>query len=450
MRINHKRQAIPSILLCAFPLVLAWFTVGPSSSVQAQGLSKVDLERGHAMLAKIKDELKKNYYDPTMHGVDIEARFKEHDEMIKKARSNGHIFAIIAQFMLGLNDSHTTFDPPRRQARFEYGWRMQMIGDTCYIVATKPGSDAEAKGVRPGDIIHKIADFQPTRSTMWKLEYMINRLAPQEALRLILQSPAGEPRELHVRTKVSEGMAVTDLTSPNVWFDLERKAQNIARFYRQRFQKIGEDAILWKMPSFDVTESEIDSAMGKVRGHKALVLDLRSNPGGSETSLLRLLGYFFEKDTKIADMTRRKEIKPLVAKSQRGRTFSGKVVVLVDSRSASAAEVFARIMQVEKRGIVLGDHTLGFVMRSRHYTYTDGIDRVVIYGASITDADVLMTDGKSLEGIGVTPDEIARPTATDLAAGRDPVLARAAEKLGVMLSPEAAGKLFPMEWPKDN
>lgn len=137
---------------------------------------------------------------------------------------------------------------------------------------------------------------------------------------------------------------------------------------------------------------------------------------------------------------RRDERKPIVAGTH-GHCFAGKLLVLVDSSSVSAAELFARVVQIEKRGIVLGDLSAGRVMGTKFYSYEPGV------GAEITEADVIMTDGKSLEHVGVTPDEVVLPTTADLTEGRDPILARAAETLGVKLSPESAGKMFPYEWP---
>lgn len=122
--------------------------------------------------------------------------------------------------------------------------------------------------------------------------------------------------------------------------------------------------------------------------------------------------------------------------------------MLVDSRSGSAAELLARVVQLEKRGSVIGDRTGGAVMRSKSYPHELGQDVVVFFGVSITDADVIMSDGKSLEHMGVTPDEINLPTAADLAAKRDPVLAYAASLLGITISSEKAGGFFPIEWHK--
>ncbi len=81
-------------------------------------------------------------------------------------------------------------------------------------------------------------------------------------------------------------------------------------------------------------------------------------------------------------------------------------------------------------------------MTSRQFGHTVGIGAMAFYGASITVSDVRMADGGSLEKTGVVPDELALPSPDDLAASRDPVLARAVALAGGDITPEQAGALF--------
>lgn len=208
-------------------------------------------------------------------------------------------------------------------------------------------------------------------------------------------------------------------------------------------QEVGDVAV-WKMPAFNLDRDQVNRFMGKARERKALVLDLRGNPGGLVDTLGWVVSSLFDREIKIADLKGRKELKPQVAKRS-GDPFTGPVIAVVDSRSGSASEVLARVLQIEKRGTVIGDRSAGAVMRSRFHDFELGLDRLVFYGISITNADVIMTDGKSLERTGVVPDVPLLPTPEDLAAGRDPVLARAVELAGGTLDAVAAGKLFPEE-----
>jgi C-terminal processing protease CtpA/Prc len=396
------------------------------------------------MLKLVRDDLKKNYYDPNFHGMDVDARFKAAEDKLKQATSLGQGFGIIAQAVIDLNDSHTFFLPPRRPERIEYGWNMQMVGDKCYVVAVKPGSAAEKQALKVGDEVHSVEGFRPTRKELWKMDYYYRALSPRQGLRVVARSPGGEPRQLDIPAKVQQGKVVVNfLQDLN---DIIREAENEDRLNRHRFYKT-EKIVIWKMPNFAFEPEQADSIMSsEVKGHETLILDLRGNPGGYVKTLERFVGNFFDHDLKIADRKGRKEMKPQSAKSRGSAIFNGKLIVLVDSKSASAAEIFARLVQLEKRGLVIGDQTSGAVMESRGFPHDIGTDSVVSFGVSVTDADVIMSDGKSLERVGVTPDELLLPTAEDLAANRDIVLARAVELAGGKIDPVKAGTLFPIEW----
>ena len=102
----------------------------------------------------------------------------------------------------------------------------------------------------------------------------------------------------------------------------------------------------------------------------------------------------------------------------------------------------ARVLRLEKRGKIIGDHSAGAVMRTGFISHQGGIDLNTPYAMNFTKSEIVMSDGQKLEKIGITPDEKLLPTGPDAANNRDPVLARAAKILGFDLTPEKAGTIF--------
>jgi C-terminal processing protease CtpA/Prc len=429
-------RLVPFVLLLAGALDL-----------QQTGLSRIEQQRVRQMLVSIRNEIRKNYYDPAFHGIDFDQHFKAAEARLEQATSLGHGMGIIAQALLDFDDSHLFFFPPNRTSTVDYGWVMQMVGNDCYIVAVRSGSDADKKGLTRGTRVLAIEGHRPTRQTLWKMEYHFYSLSPRAGLRVAVQIPGHPPRELDVLARVTQGKRVIDL-SDAAGMDMDqliREAERDARVASHRFLRIGS-TVVWKMPGFDYGPDELDTTATEIIGSaNSLILDMRGNPGGYTKTLERLASRLFDRELKIADLRGRKPMKPLLAKKH-SKPFAGKIVALVDSRSASAAELLARLLQLEKRGIVLGDQTSGSVMQAYGYAGQMGAERLIFFGASITNADVIMGDGKSLEKVGVTPDELIRPTTDDLVAGRDPVLARAATILGHTLDSVTAGAMFPIEW----
>ena len=285
--------------------------------------------------------------------------------------------------------------------------------------------------------------YHPERATVQRADYVFNFLRPQDELKMQVMDPTGAKKQLTVTAKVQQVAQMSQYEQGeraiHAYEDLERTS-------KPRWAESGDELAILKFPNFYFNFDALQSWIDKARKHKALIIDLRENHGGAEETLQNLLGAIFDHEVRIGDRVMRSDGKPLMAKPV--HPFEGKIVVLIDSNSKSAAEIFSRVVQIEKRGLVMGDRSAGSVMETRYHPY-QLFGAAIYYGVSITQADLVMADGKSLEHVGVTPDEVMVPTASDLAKGLDPVLAHAADTLGVRLSPEQAGKLFPYEWPPE-
>lgn len=210
--------------------------------------------------------------------------------------------------------------------------------------------------------------------------------------------------------------------------------------------KLSADVVACKLRTFSVERKFIDQMMAEAAGGSKLILDLRGNRGGYVKISKYLTGHFFDREVKIMDMVTRQKTQTEIAKPIRDRQFKGDLIVLIDSDSASASEVFARVVQLEKRGKIVGDISAGAVMTSYNLSMSnsrgpDGYQTVSVFGMNVTMADVIMSDGKRLEHIGVTPDYPVGPSGLALAERNDPVLAFAAGLMGTKLTSEQAGRL---------
>jgi hypothetical protein len=420
-------------------LVGAFFIFAPP--LAAQQLSGLERSRGVTMLDDARNDIVKYYFDSTFGGVDLKAVFDSARAHIDRAERLEQVLGAVAQAALSLNDSHTAFIPPRLTYSADYGWEMRFVGDTCRALRVTPGSDAEAKGMHAGDAVLAVGGIVLTRRNLWQLRYAINGLQPRPGLLVRLQSPGGAPHDLYLASKVKERRRIVDPSNSFDFMELIREGENAWENEAPRFTEVANRVVVSRPHSFYGYTSWVDDLMDRARGRESLVLDLRGNLGGSASTLMHMIGKFYEKDLVVLTEVGRDKRKEVIAKGAGNDRYRGAVVVLVDAESASASEIFARTIQLTGRGKVIGDRTAGEVRESMGYRHTVGTAMIVPYAMSVTVADVVMPDGGRLENAGVIPDELVLPTGEDIAAGNDPALARALTLLGVPFTAKEAGAL---------
>jgi C-terminal processing protease CtpA/Prc len=410
----------------------------PTGEILNTKEAKLYRERGLAMLDEMKEILEEHYYDRKYRGIDLKARFEAAKNRIKTSNYNWQIYRVMAQVLLDFNDSHTQLRLPARPDNFEYGFATQMFNNKCLVVSVKKGSDAEKQGLRVGDQLLNIGRFTPTREDLWKIIYLIYKLHAASTIDLRIKDLDG----------VEKHITVTASTiTPQEYKAKQERRRDEKAATPFKCQGINPELIACKLYTFAVPTDQIDKLMKEVGQHRQLILDLRGNRGGFVSTEKHLVSYLFPHSVKMADVITRKKTEVRMSGSKKEKSFKGGLIVLVDSNSASASEMLARIVQLEGRGKVVGDVTSGALMTSislglfgrlRVSTFY----AITKYGMSVTIGDIIMKDGKRVEGVGVIPDEGLVPTGLALRLKTDPVLARAAAMFGANLTPRQAGEFY--------
>jgi carboxyl-terminal processing protease len=134
-------------------------------------------------------------------------------------------------------------------------------------------------------------------------------------------------------------------------------------------------------------------------GVRALILDLRGNPGGDLDACLRLAEDFLPAGAEILTMVDA-DGDALVYRSHRDRPYRMPLGVLVDRGTASAAELFAGCLKAHGRAVIAGERTHG---KGSAQTILAGRDAPGAAYATV--ATFLLPDGERVEGRGVLPND---------------------------------------------
>ena len=147
----------------------------------------------------------------------------------------------------------------------------------------------------------------------------------------------------------------------------------------------------------------------------ALILDLRGCPGGELVAALELAGDFLPEGTLLLTATDA-DGDDTVHRSRHDRPYGFPLVVLVDRRTASAAEIFAGTLQVHRRAVVVGERTYG---KGTAQKLLPGFSQPSACYATL--ATLTLPNGEPVEGRGIRPDvEAPRRPARKRARARRP------------------------------
>lgn len=248
------------------------------------------------------------------------------------------------------------------------------------IITPIEGTPAWKAGLKPGDRIVKINDML-TRDINLSDTVKLIRGKPQEAVNLTILRESEK--------KILEFKVVRDVI----------KIKDIKE------AKILEDGIAYiRLVEFrENTARDINSSLVELskQGMRALILDLRNNPGGLLESAIVVAGRFIPAGKLITYTKGRKKKQDLKFIAQGAHPILNlPLAVLINEGSASGSEIVAGALQDYKRAVILGTKSFGKGLVQTVIPFSDGS------GLRLTTSRYFTPLGRQIHGVGVLPDII--------------------------------------------
>ena len=403
------------LMAVAAALVLAGCatTPVPPFATPAEVAGTERAERNRAVFARVWQLVADLHYDPRLGGVDWRGAAQAFGPQAVAAADDRTLYRVLNAMLEPLGDSHTQALTPQqaedRRTRLlaRTGFNLLRVEDQWVVSEVLPGTPAERAGIRSGWIV-------------------LSRGGRPLGERVDFQAREGEAVEWEFRDGSDRLVRVAPV------------AEQLPTGPRQMVRVLEGGWVYLRFDEFDGPDRRwLAEQLAEHARAPGLVLDLRRNGGGETFSLGIALGEFFDRRVDCGTFVTRAGRRSVKNSWQVGSArYAGRLAVLVDAGTGSAAEIFAAVMQDQERAVVVGRRTAGAVLASTFHRLPDG-GRL-----QLSREDYLAPKGRRLEGAGVAPDVVVPLTLADLRAGRDPDVAAALRVLrdGLPMTSAAAAR----------
>jgi carboxyl-terminal processing protease len=286
-------------------------------------------------------------------------------------------------------DPHSRYVPPsdfekqQERAKREYGGlgiEVAMEDELVKVNYVNQGGPAKRSGLVAGDFITHVEGESIKGKTLNEAVENMRGLAG-DPIKITVKSVARMPREITVVREVVQGRAVRHRIYKDIGYIFLETFNNehVAR-------DLGE--------AIDLLEKEAD---GKLPG---LILDIRNNGGGLLEQSVDVSGQFLS-GGEVVSVRGRQDDDINRYHAKRGEKIANiPIIVLTNGNSASASEIVAGALQDRGRALIVGTPTFGKGSVQSVYPLRGGKEGAL----RLTTARYFTPAGRSIQGLGITPD----------------------------------------------
>ncbi|MGE5607006.1 MAG: S41 family peptidase [Bacteroidota bacterium] len=368
---NNKPKWHQILLVAVFLVIgsLGWWWQGYARKGKYQDLASAFYLMG---------VLKLNFYQP----VNLA-------ELMKAYWRTGNI----AGMLQSLNDPYTRFLNKSEYSELTKETQGRFGGIGVYLIPKEEellissvvkDSPGERAGLQQGDRIIKVGDASVKDLSS---EVAIARIRGEAGTKVELRIARGEAEK---RREIDFKITRANILIPTV--EMTIKPDPV----------LGEYALIRISQFAETTAADLEDYLKRIDNSpqvKAMVLDLRANPGGSLDAAVKVASQFIPAGTPVLHIQRRGyPVQSIAAAGAQHKQLP--MVVLVDNWSASASEIVAGALKDQKRAFLLGSHTFGKDLIQEVKRLPGGA------GVTITIASYLTSGKVNIHKRGVQPDQV--------------------------------------------